>query len=134
MKTTTVPRSRKAISPSPSRRKPVTARPRTAPASADVTDASDATQAIELIEDQPDPDIPEAEALEQARRMVVNATPLITQGIIRQAKLGSYVHARMLFDFAGLTAAQPPESATMSPVLELLLKQMDTPFPKLAAS
>lgn len=83
-----------------------------------------------MIEDQPDPDIPEAEALASARKLVINATPEMTRSIIAQAKLGSYVHARMLFDFAGLTAAQPPESATMSPVLELLLKQMDTPFPK----
>ena len=66
--------------------------------------------------------------------MVVNATPLITQGIIREAKLGSYVHARMLFDFAGLTAAQAPESASVSPVLELLMKQLEAPLPKPASS
>jgi len=62
--------------------------------------------------------------------MVVRATPKITDEIIKQAKLGSYLHARMLFDFAGLTAAQPPESASVSPVLELFLKQMETPRAK----
>ena len=77
MKTTAALPSRKATSSSPSPRKPLTTRARTAPASADAIEAIDAIEAVEAIEhqpdpdSQPDPDIPEAEALEQARRMVV---------------------------------------------------------------
>ena len=86
------------------------------------------------IEGQPDPEIPAAEALEQARQLVVWATPSITRSIIRQAKQGSYLHARMLFDFVGLTAAQAPESASISPIVEMLLREMEMPPPKAALS
>jgi len=80
--------------------------------------------------DQPDPDISQAEAIERSRKLIINAAPSITEGVIGQAKQGSYLHARMLFDFAGLTAAQAPETASISPVLELLMQELEKPLPK----
>src|SRR5260370_5750145 len=128
MKRTTAPKTRKSARPSRMHRTPSAARSRRSPAPT-VLDAI-ADQPIERqsmpipMEDQPDPEIPVAEALERARQLVVWATPSITRSIIRQAKQGSYLHARMLFDFAGLTAAQAPESASISPIVEMLLKEI----------
>lgn len=80
-----------------------------------------------------DPDISQSEAIERARKLVINATPGITEGVISQARLGSYLHARMLFDFAGLTAVQPPDQASISPVLELLMQELEKPKSKALA-
>lgn len=89
-----------------------------------------AAAAEELANPTPDPDISQAEAVERSRKLIINAAPDITQGVIGQARLGSYLHARMLFDFAGLTAAQAPESASVSPVLELLMQELEKPKSK----
>jgi hypothetical protein len=86
------------------------------------------------IEIASDPVISQGEAIERSRKLIINAAPSITQAVIEQAKEGSYLHARMLFDFAGLTAAQAPEATSISPVLELLMQELEKPLPKLAAS
>jgi len=102
-----------------------------APSSAAFPDSA-AQSAVEA--ETPDPDITPAEAVEQSRKLIINATPKITEGVIVQAKEGSYLHARMLFDFAGLTAVQPPEAASVSPVLEVLMKELEKPLLKPALS
>src|SRR5579864_8807587 len=102
-----------------------------APSSAAFPDSA-AQSAVEA--ETPDPDITPAEAVERSRKLIINATPKITEGVIVQAKEGSYLHARMLFDFAGLTAVQPPEAASVSPVLEVLMKELEKPLLKPALS
>src|SRR4029077_10509981 len=135
MKRTAAPKTRKSARASGMHRAPGAARSRRSPAPTVSTVAMNGIEDQPIpMEDQPDAEIPAAETLERARQLEVWATPSITKSIARQSKQGSYLHARILFDFAGFTAAQAPESASISPIVEMLLREMEMPPPKAALS
>lgn len=68
----------------------------------------------------------ETDALATARQSIINAAPGIVEALILKAQAGEYLPARMLFDFATLTAAAPaPESNTVSPIAARLLEQLE---------
>jgi hypothetical protein len=83
---------------------------------------------------QDDPDISEERARAEARRLVINAVPGITRALLDEAKAGSYLHARMLFDFAALTAAPPAATAELSPIVKLLMDELELQPPAPLAS
>jgi hypothetical protein len=70
-------------------------------------------------------------APEQATRRAVAAVfsdlGLIVKAMIDRAKEGSHLHAKLLFDFAGISAASlPPEAAAEPPSLaRLLMEKLD---------
>lgn len=82
-------------------------------------------------EPSPDPYYTESEALALARQKVINAAPAITEAIIKHAKNGHYLHARMLFEFIGLTAALPstPEAEPLNPFIESLAQALGLKLP-----
>jgi hypothetical protein len=83
---------------------------------------------------EPPPDITEQHARAEARRLIINAVPEITQALIDQAKTGNYLPARMLFDFAALTAiADDSTSTELSPIVKMLMDalQLKPPAPEL---
>ena len=82
-------------------------------------------------EPSPDPYYSESEAVALARQKVINATPAITEAIIVQAKNGGYLHARMLFDFIGLTCSSPamPEAEPLNPFIESLAQALGLKIP-----
>ena len=84
-------------------------------------------------EPSPDPYYTEAEAVALARQKVINATPAIADSIIEQAKKGGYLHARMLFDFIGLTCSPPatPEAEPLNPFIESLAQALGLKIPDL---
>jgi len=68
---------------------------------------------------------------EQATRRAVAAVfgslGEIVEAMIRQATSGSHLHAKLLFDFAGISAASlPPEAGAEQPSLtRLLMEKLD---------
>lgn len=68
---------------------------------------------------------------EQATRKAVAAVfadlGLIVKAMIDRAKEGSHLHAKLLFDFAGISAASlPPEAGAEPPSLaRLLMEKLD---------
>ena len=87
-------------------------------------------------EPSPDPHYTESEAVAIARQKVINATPAITDAIIEQAKNGGYLHARMLFDFIGLTCSPPakPEAEPLNPFIESLAQALGLKIPDVSAT
>ena len=85
-------------------------------------------------ENPPDPDITEQQAVTEARRLVVNAVPGIVSGVISKAKDGHYLHARMLFDLIGFAVAAPPTQNAIAPIVELLMRELNSPPPSVSAS
>ena len=67
------------------------------------------------------------QATRRAVAAVFGALDGIVQVMIDRANAGSHLHARLLFDFAGISAASlPPESAAESPSLaRLLMDKLD---------
>jgi hypothetical protein len=63
------------------------------------------------------------QAAGSTRQMVIDATPQIIEALIEKAKDGSYLHARMLFEFAGLTGVSEP-SERESPLVAILMKEL----------
>lgn len=84
----------------------------------------------------PDPYYTESEAVSLARQKVINATPAIAEAIIVQAKNGGYLHARMLFDFIGLTCSPPatPEAEPLNPFIESLAQALGLKIPELSGT
>ena len=71
------------------------------------------------------PELGEAQALQQALALVINCVPKITRGVIGEAVQGSYLHARMLFDFVGISAAPAPAAAGgLSPIMAYLAQEL----------
>jgi len=60
--------------------------------------------------------------------MVINATPKIIKALIDKAKEGSYLHARMLFELAGVTGISEP-SERESPLVAILIKELGLTIP-----
>jgi len=85
-------------------------------------------------ENPPDPDITEQQAVTEARRLVVNAVPGIVSGVISKAKDGHYLHARMLFDLIGFAVAAPAAPSAIAPIVELLMREMNSAVPDSAPS
>ena len=85
-------------------------------------------------ENPPDPDITEQQAVTEARRLVVNAVPGIVSGVISKAKDGHYLHARMLFDLIGFAVAEPAAQSAIAPIVELLMREMNSAAPDSAPS
>ena len=79
------------------------------------------------------PPEPGAESLssEQATRQAVAAVfrdlGMIVEAMIGKAKAGSHLHAKLLFEFAGISAASlaPEAGAEPQSLAELLLKKLD---------
>ena len=82
----------------------------------------------------PAPDISEQQAVAEARRLVVNAVPDIVTGVIGKAVDGHYLHARMLFDLIGFAVATPQSQSAIAPIVELLMREMNSPPPNSAPS
>ncbi len=61
--------------------------------------------------------------LERATAAVVRAAPAIVRAVIEQAKQGSYLHAKFLFDFAHISGATPPTAD--GALVALLLKELE---------
>jgi hypothetical protein len=70
----------------------------------------------------------EPQAAGGTRQMVIDAAPKIIQALIDKAKEGSYLHARMLFEFAGLTGASEA-SEKESPLVAILMKELGLTIP-----
>jgi hypothetical protein len=83
-------------------------------------------------EPSPGPCYTESEAIALARQKVINATPAITDALIEQAKAGQYLHARMLFEFIGLSATPPatPEAEPLNPFIESLAQALGLKLPE----
>src|SRR5690348_10391021 len=72
----------------------------------------------------------ELDATTLARQKVINATPAITNAIIKQARQGHYLHAKMLFDFIGLTAAAAPTAGDdLPPIAKFLCEEFGLKVP-----
>jgi hypothetical protein len=80
-------------------------------------------------------DLTEQQAASQARQLILNSTPAITRALVREACEGSYLHARLLFDFTGLsaTATAEPESQ-IAPIVKLLAEELGLELPAIPAS
>jgi hypothetical protein len=79
----------------------------------------------------PPADLTEAAARAAARQQIINAVPEITGALIDQAKEGNYLHARMLFDFAALTAAADAASSNeLSPVAKFIIDALELKPPR----
>jgi hypothetical protein len=57
----------------------------------------------------------------QAAAAITNATPEIVKAVIAQAEKGNYLHAKFLFDFAGITATPEPRSQSSDDSLAAIL-------------
>lgn len=73
-----------------------------------------------------DPGKPQAAG--STRQMVVDAAPEIIHALILKAKEGSYLHARMLFEFAGLTGGSEAGERE-SPLVAILMKELGLSIP-----
>ncbi len=72
----------------------------------------------------PSPITPE-EACRRAMDAIVCACPEIVEAQIAKAREGSYLHARLLFDFAGLSGALgAPDSAADDSLARVLLREL----------
>ncbi len=71
---------------------------------------------------QPPPQSPQ-EACRRAVAAIVSASPKIIQAQIEKASEGSYLHARLLFEFAGLSGALGSPAAEQDHSLARLLLQ-----------
>ena len=81
------------------------------------------------------PDLTELQATALARQKVINSTPAITDAIIEQALLGHYLHAKMLFDFIGLTAAAAPANGDdLPPIAKFLCEEFGLKIPGMPPS
>ena len=63
------------------------------------------------------------QAAGSTRQMVIDSAPAIIGALIDKAKDGSYLHARMLFEFAGLNGLAEPV-AKESPLVEILIREL----------
>ena len=63
--------------------------------------------------------------IERATASVIRAAPAIVRAVIEQAKQGSYLHAKFLFDFARISGATP--AAGDDALAVTLLQRLDTP-------
>ena len=68
-----------------------------------------------------------AQATRKAVAAVFGALGGMVSAMIEQAKSGSHLHAKLLFDFAGISAASlPPEAGAEPPSLaRLLMEKLD---------
>src|SRR4051812_32748587 len=82
----------------------------------------------------PAPDISEQQAMAEARRLVVNAVPDIVTGVIGKAVDGHYLHARMLFDLIGFAVSPSQSQSALAPIVDLLMREMNSPPPNSAPS
>jgi hypothetical protein len=71
--------------------------------------------------------LPPERATRRAVAAVFSALDGIVQAMIDRAKEGSHLHAKLLFDFAGISAASlPPESEAERPSLaRLFMEKLD---------
>ena len=84
---------------------------------------------------KPKRNLTELQATALARQKVLNATPAITAAIIKQAKEGHYLHAKMLFDFIGLTAAGAPANGDdLPPIAKFLCEEFGLKIPGMPQS
>ena len=68
--------------------------------------------------------LPPEQAIRQAVAAVFNALDGIVQAMIARANEGSHLHAKLLFDFAGISAASlAPEAGAEEPSLTRLLME-----------
>lgn len=71
--------------------------------------------------------LPPEQATRQAVAAVFRDLGLIVKALTDKAKEGSHLHAKLLFDFAGISAASlPPETVAEQPSLtRLLMEKLD---------
>ncbi len=79
----------------------------------------------------PQPTSPEpAQVRAELHQQILNAAPLIVSKNIEKAQEGSYLHAKFLFEFAGLQAVLPDHAADEEESLaEILLRELESGAP-----